>query len=437
MALEGLLQSLAQGFGESYLTAYALWLGAGGPLLGLVSSLPTAVNALAQSLARRLDAAGAAAQRLVTRAWSFQALALAGLGVCAYLRPGAAIAAVCVLIVLGWGAGGLAVPAWTRLVSDTVPRGQHGWFFGLRGTSQQIGIVAAIVGGGLLIGGFRARGSEAAGFTLLFVLAALARAGGPLMLSRVTPVERPRPRSRAGGLDVIRGSRRFRRLATYLWALHLGTHAATPFFVPYMLADLGMSYATVGLLLAAPAVVKIATLRSWGRIADRFGPGPVLRIAGWLVAPVPALWLLSPSPWWILLAQVASGVAWGAFELAQASLLLQTTRGRANAIGVFNLIDGGAILAGSLIGGLVVQFTRAYGGSGFLAAMAASALLRMLAAAVLLHRVPEVGHVDWPHGSMPLRIWAIRPTRGFSLRPWGGPLRPTEDDEDGSEPDED
>jgi predicted MFS family arabinose efflux permease len=226
----------------------------------------------------------------------------------------------------------------------------------------------------------------------------------------------------------LRGSDRFRRLALYLWALHFATHVSTPFFVPYMLDDLHWSYARIGLLLAVPAVVKILTVRAWGRIADRFGPGPLLRLAGWLVMPVPALWIVSESPWWILVAQAASGLSWGAFEVAQASALLQVTRGRSGAIGVFNLIDGSAILAGSLVGGVVVGFARGFGGSGYIAALLASAVLRLFAAGTLLRRVRGIGRPDWRHNDLPLRLWAFRPSRGFSLRPWGGPLRPDADD---------
>jgi len=416
------------------MSAFALWLGAGGPVLGLVSALPTASTALAQSFARRLEVAGLAARRVVARCWSAQAVALAALGACAYLPPSISLALLCALIVAGWGSGGLAVPAWTRLVSDTVSRERHGWFFGLRTAAQQIGVVTAILGGGSLLALFGASGRERLGFALLFFAAGISRALGTALLARVDTHVRDRARPRASGLGALKASRQFRRLALYLWALHFGTHAATPFFVPYMLSDLGFSYLQVAALLTVPALTKIGTVRAWGRLADRIGPGTLLRGVGWLVAPVPALWLISGSPWWILAAQLCSGLAWGAFEVAQAAALLQTTRGRANAVGVFNLIDGGAILGGSLLGGIVVHVATAHGHPGYLVAMAASAALRTLAAAVLLFRVREIGRPTWPIASIPLRLWGFRPTRGFSLRPWGEePLRPADEEPPGPE----
>jgi hypothetical protein len=213
-----------------------------------------------------------------------------------------------------------------------------------------------------------------------------------------------------------RASRKFRRLSTYLWSLHLATYVSSPFFVPYMLRDLRLPYLLVGTLIAVPAVVKVCTLRLWGRVADRVGPGAVLRTTGWLVAVVPALWLVSRSPLWILAAQIYSGLAWGAFELAQASSILQTTRGRERQVAWFNAVDGGLLICGSLIGGTVVNLVNARGGPGYLAAMALSTLLRVVPALAILWRLRGIGRPAFSHLMLPLRVWTVRPTRGLTLR---------------------
>lgn len=419
LALEGTFQSLAQGLGETYLGAFALALGAGGFTLGLVAALPTSATALGQAVARRAGAGARSARAFIAGAWSLQAVGYGLLGLCAFLPAPWSVAGLCALIALGWGCGGAAVPSWTSLVSRTIAPARHGWFFGLRGAAQQVGVLVAILGGGFLLARFEVPGFQAGGYLVLFVLAGVARLAGTTLLTGVAQVgSSPAASSRWRGFEGLTSSAKLRRLAYYLWVLHFATHIATPFFVPYMLADLRLSYAQVGLLLSVPAIVKIGTVRMWGRLADRIGPGPLLRRSGWLVAPVPALWLFSRSPWWILVAQVASGLVWGVFELAQASALLQTTRGRPGAITSFNVVDGGAILAGSLTGGAIVRLSEMLGSSGYTTAMACSALLRALPAGILLWRVRDIGRPRWSHLRMPLRLWAIRPTRGMSLRPW-------------------
>jgi MFS family permease len=395
-------------------------LGAGGLVIGIVATLPTAATAAAQILARRLAARFAGVRTLLTRAWLAQAAGYAALGLVLFLPYPASVAALVAVAGVSWGVGGLAIPAWTSLVSAIVPRARTGWFFGLRGMMQQAGIVVAILAGGALLTLLTRRGREGAGFAAIFLAAALARLLGTALLARVP--ETPRPpadRRRPAHLKTLLESAKVRRLAVYLWTLHLATHMSSPFFIPYMIRELRYPYVLVGALMAAPAVVKVLTIRFWGRLADRIGPGPLLRSSGWFVAAVPIPWIFLDNPWWILLAQIFSGLCWGAFELAQASALLQATRGRERTVGLFNAADGAMLIAGSLIGGLVVDFVDARGGPGYRAAFLLSVLGRYLPAIVLLWRVRGIGRPTWSHLMIPMRLWAVRPTRGFSLRPWG------------------
>ncbi|MGH9797784.1 MAG: MFS transporter, partial [Candidatus Polarisedimenticolia bacterium] len=419
LAAEGGFQALAQGLGEAYLGAFALFLGAGGIVLGLVATLPTAATAAAQILAQRILARARGARVVMRRAWAVQAAGYGLLGASLLLGYPWSLAALIAISVGCWGVGGLAVPAWTALVSAVVPRGRIGWFFGLRGSMQQAGAVVAILGGGAVLGWLTLLGREGAGFALIFVAAGLSRLLGTVLLARVPDTHRAGPeRRRPPHLLSLLESAKVRRLAIYLWLAHLATHVSSPFFVPYMIRDLEFPYLLVGGLMAVPAVVKVLTMRFWGRFADRVGPGPILRSTGWFVSVVPILWLCSGSPWWILMAQVYSGLVWGAFELAQASALLLATRGRERVVGLFNAADGAMLIAGSLLGGLIADWADAPGRYGFQAVFLISALMRLIPAVLLLWRVRGIGRPTWSHLKIPMRVWAVRPTRGFSLKPW-------------------
>lgn len=422
LAAEGGFQALAQGLGEAYLGAYALFLGAGGLTIGLVATLPTASTAAAQILAQRVLSRVAGIRALLARAWTAQAAGYAALGLVLLLPHPSSVVALIAVAGIAWGFGGLVVPAWTSLVSTVVPRARTGWFFGLRGSMQQLGTLLAILAGGALLSWMTRRGREGLGFALIFLAAALTRLLGTAFLARVPELARPVvDRRRPARLDALLGSAKVRRLAVYLWTLHLATHMSSPFFVPYMIRELRYPYLLVGGLLAAPAIVKVMTIRFWGRVADRVGPGPLLRASGWFVAAVPIPWILFDGPGWILLAQIFSGLAWGAFELAQASSLLQATRGRERAVGLFNAVDGMMLIAGSLLGGAVVDLVDARGGPGYRAAFLISVLGRYLPAVLLLWQVRGIGRPTWSHLKIPMRLWAVRATRGFSLQPWGEP----------------
>src|SRR2546425_8787554 len=185
LAIEGGFQSLAQGLGEAYLGAYALFLGAGGLALGLVATIPTAATSAAQILARRALGGAGGPRRLILGAWSAQAIGYAALGLCLLVSSSWSVGALIVLGFLAWGCGGLAVPVWTSWGSAGVPKARHGWFFGLRGAMQAAGALAAILSGGALLSLFTGRGREGLGFVLVFALAALARGLSATLLARV------------------------------------------------------------------------------------------------------------------------------------------------------------------------------------------------------------------------------------------------------------
>jgi MFS family permease len=432
LAAEGGFQALAQGLGEAYLGAFALFLGAGGIILGLVATLPTAATAAAQILAQRVVARARGARVVMQRAWAVQAAGYVLLGGSLLLGYPWSLAALIAVAVVCWGVGGLAVPAWTALVSAVVPRGRIGWFFGLRGSMQQAGSVVAILGGGAALAWLTLLGREGFGFALIFAAAGLSRLLGTALLAHVPDTHRAAPeRRRPPHLRSLLESAKVRRLAIYLWLAHLATHVSSPFFIPHMIRDLNFSYLLVGGLMAVPAVVKVLTMRLWGRFADRVGPGPLLRTTGWFVSVVPILWLFSGNPWWILVAQIYSGLVWGAFELAQASSLLLATRGRERVVGLFNAADGAMLIAGSLLGGVIADWAEAPGRHGFRAVFLVSALMRLIPAVLLLWRVRGIGRPTWSHLKIPMRVWAVRPTRGFSLKPWD---RPPEKEAAGSPP---
>ena len=107
-----------------------------------------------------------------------------------------------------------------------------------------------------------------------------------------------------------------------------------PFFVPFVLQDLGRSYSLLTVLGAAGGVAGLLTLPLWGRALDRFGAKPCLALVATVTAMHPVLYLLS-SPGFvapIYLDYISSGIMWGGWNLAVFDLLLTMSpnrRGRA------------------------------------------------------------------------------------------------------------
>ena len=76
--------------------------------------------------------------------------------------------------------------------------------------------------------------------------------------------------------------------------------------------------------------------------------------------PLPALWLVSQNYLWLLLVQVAAGVAWGAFELATLLVFFDDIpeSQRTSVLSIFNLANALAVVIGAGAGSLLF---RAFG----------------------------------------------------------------------------
>ena len=187
--------------------------------------------------------------------------------------------------------------------------------------------------------------------------------------------------------------------------MQVGVYAAGPFFVPYMLKELGMNYTQFAILLGVSYVAKFACLPAWGRLAHRTGAHRLLWIGALGVAPLAGGWVVSANYWWLLGLQVLAGAAWGAYELALVLLIFETIHEseRTSLLTLYNVANSAALAMGSLIGAAILN-GMGVSPSGYLSVFGASTIIRTLAL-LLLKRVPATIVLS---DSVPVRPLSVR-----------------------------
>ena len=150
------------------------------------------------------------------------------------------------------------------------------------------------------------------------------------------------------------------RLLLYLIWIQMGVHVSAPYFTPFMLGPLKLSYGEYAVLTGTAFVARIAAMPALGSLAHRTGSRRLLWIASLGIVPLPALWLISQHFAWLLLVQVAAGIAWGAFELATLLVFFDDIpdRQRTSVLSMFNLANALAAVIGAGAGSLLF---RAFG----------------------------------------------------------------------------
>jgi hypothetical protein len=159
----------------------------------------------------------------------------------------------------------------------------------------------------------------------------------------------------------------FVRFSLFFSAMQFGVAIASPFFVVYMLRDLGFSYRLFMGISAAAVLVQFLTLNHWGVVSDALGNRRILRITGALLPLMPLLWLFSADPLYLVVIQAFSGTIWAGYSLSAGNFvydLIPPDR-RATLLAFHGVTGGLALFAGALLGAwLVTRLPESIGVGG-------------------------------------------------------------------------
>jgi len=407
------------GIGESYLAAFVLAAGLGEISAGLVATVPLLAGAVLQLVSPAAVRRLRSHRRWVVTCALLQAASFAPLIVQA-LRGDVSRTWVFAAAAAYWGFGMGTGPAWNTWVGTLIPSEERARFFALRSRWCQVAVLAGVLGGGawLELGG--GRSGHLGFFAGLFAIAAAARlASAGFLASQSEPVPYSDEHRHVSFVDF---ARRFRTrdgsLLGYLLSMQIAVNLSAPFFAPYLLGPLALSYGRFTVLIATVFAARIAALPALGRLAHRHGARWLLWAGGLGIVPLPLLWMLTD--WFpaLVAMQVASGVAWGALELA---ILLSyfehiPEAERTGVLTIFNLANAAAIAGGASLGSVLFAHLGPSRASYF-GLFALSGGMRALSLGVLR----GVADVAAPEAPLELRTVAVSPTEG-ALQ---GPVLPT------------
>lgn len=353
---DGAAFSVMVGIGETYLPAFVLAIGMGEIAAGLISSIPLLAGAILQLISPFAVARLGSHRRWVVLCAAVQAACFLPL-IAGALTGRLPVVAMFLVVSLYWGAGLAAGPAWNTWIESVVPRHVRAPFFAWRSRLGQAGVLAGFLTAGAVLHFGHDAGKQLYGFAAIFMVAATCRFLSAWFLS--TQSETPEQheeqchvsigellgRVRAGGSE---------RMLLYFLSVQVAVQISGPYFTPYMLGQLKISYLDFMTLLAASFIAKIAALPALGRFAFRFGAQRLLWVGGIGIVPVAGLWLYATSFLGLIVIQFVAGVVWAAYELAMFLLFFETVRReeRTSILTTFNLCNSIALVIGASIGGL-------------------------------------------------------------------------------------
>ena len=347
--------------GGAVLTGWALYLGAGPLVIGLIGAFPLAAQILQLPAAWLTQAVGA--KRLAVAAIGASRLAWLPLIALPFLPLSPATTLALFVGVVGIAAvfGVVGNNAWTAWMGELVPGQIRGRFFGQRMVYLSLAGTVASLAAGLALDAFGPRGWR--GETLA-VLAAIGCVAGAvsiwLLLVQEAPRVAPAPPAARDWRSALVPARdaKARALLVYLFGWGAAVGISASFFSFHMLANLKLGFGLAAAHGIAVAVVRMVSAPVWGRLVDRCGARPVLALCSFGVASIPAIWLFTTPDrlWPIAVEAVIAGALWGGHGIAALHLSLGLSPGarRPFYLAGFAMAGGVGFAVSSSLAGILV-----------------------------------------------------------------------------------
>lgn len=396
--LDGSFFAAMVGFGDSFFSAFAVFLKATNIELSLLSSLPQAIGSSVQLLSNKLIKLLKSRQKLAYLGATLQAMMYILVALTFFMGK-MKVTYLVLFLSLYYTFGFVIIPAWSSWMGDLVDANRRGDYFGRRNKITGLVTFATFLTGGYILQNFTdGTTKEFIGFATLFLLAMIARLISAWYLKKkYEPKYEVLEESQFTLMQFLKRapSANFGKFVFYLCLMNLVVYIAAPFFTPYMLKDLNMSYMAFTAVNATAILAKYMTMPIWGRLSDKYGTKKILGLAGIIMPIVPLLWLLSGNFWYILAIQAYTGLAWAAFEMASFNFILDVTtpQKRATCVAYYNLLNGWSILAGAVIGGLIIRYNP-FTLHSYLLVFLISGVLRYVASIIFLPKIKEMRTVE-------------------------------------------
>lgn len=406
LIVQGTAASVKASFGDSYISPYAVALGADNVQIGFLSSLPDLVGSISQLLSSDIVEVIKSRKKTITTTMFMEGLIWIPIFLVFLLTY--KVWFLIFFVTIYWTLMSIKIPVWRSLMGDIVPDSMKARYFSKRNKIIGFSGFVSLLMAGIILQ-FFSKLNTILGFGIIFSVAMIARFVSLVYSNKLDEPKYVEPKeTKFSFIDFIKRMKttNYGIFVIYRSLLDFSVRIASPFFVVYMLKDLNFSYFTYTIVSAASAVPKFLSMTTWGKLSDRFGNKNTLMFTSFLIPFVPILWLLSINIWYLILIQIFAGLFWAGFDLSSFNFVYDTVSPpkRIRCVSYLNVLSGIGIFFGALIGGFLVRFGTMFW-STFYIVFLASGILRLLMAILFLPKIREVKEVEKISGKR--LLWVI------------------------------
>lgn len=317
---------ILSGIVSSFLSVYAIRLGASNTIIGLLTALPALVQVVWLVPAARLVEGQRQRMPIIIVSGTLMRLTYLGLALVPTLVADGRPELFLAIVVIGTIPAGLGNIAFSAMMAEAVPLHLRARVVSIRSLLLAVTSMAASFLGGRLLEVL----PFPANYQFLFGIGFLASLVSLYYVTRIWVPDAPAPASAAGGRQtpfrqLLRANPRFIRFTLASFIFHIGLFWPGPLYSIYWVKYLNATEGWIGLMLMIQSAANAVSNYFWGRVATRRGNRPVLLIctAGLVLYPVLTAFSTTLTP--LLLVSVSGGFFGAGVNLTFFNLMLETS----------------------------------------------------------------------------------------------------------------
>jgi len=364
---EGIFAAASGSFGERYVSPFAIALNASNSMVALLSSVAGLLGPLSQTFSSSRLMEKYSRKRIVLRSVFWAALAWIPFIILALLFYKGIVLSFLPMVLMFLYALHIVLihipsPAWFSWMGDLVDRKHRGRFFSKR--NLILGFITVIVAflASFILDYFEKNEWAMYGFMILFFFAFLSKIISWKFLNvQYEPKLKLQKGHYFSFFQFLKEAPKnnFGRFSIFRAVLSIANSLSAPLMAVYLLRYLGFNYRTYMVVTLASAVYTFMVLELWGKFSDKYGNYRTLKITSMFIPLIPLLWIISPSPiFMILVPALIGGIAWTGFNLAASNFIYDNVsqQKRGLAISYYNLLMGLGIFTGAGIGAILIKY---------------------------------------------------------------------------------
>ncbi len=410
---EGIFASAKDAFGDRFIAPFAIAINASNSLVAMLTSIGGLLGPLSQVFSSRLIEKHSR-KKIILTAILFRLLmwlALIMLAVLFYKGIWTTALPLMLLIFFAFYTifVGVCNPAWFSWIGDIVDAKFRGRWFSKRNLIMGfVGGIFAVIGS-LFLDYFKKNNWLMFGFIILFTLAFIFR-----LMSWFTFKKQYEPKIKLkkgyyfSFWDFLKKAPKnnFGKFTIFRAFLSFTCTISGALLAVYLLRYLKFDYLIYMIIIVVGGIFSFFVIELWGKFADKYGNYKVLSLTTVIIPIVPILWVLHPSPiYLILVPSLVSGISWVGFNLAASNFIYDNVhkQKRGLAISYHSMLCGIGVFLGAGLSALLIKYLKSTFIEPIIMIFIISAIARMIIVFWWIPKLKEIQKTQKFKGSKSIK----------------------------------